>query len=534
MTRYLGIDSSTQSCTGVVIDTETREITGEVSVNFGQALPHYGSPNGYLYADDSIVQHSDPLMWVEGLERMFAAGREQGLDWSAVEGIACSGQQHGSVYLKAGAEEVNWSSQQSLAEQVKPLLSRATAPIWMDSSTSEQCREIAAAVGGDQRVNEITGSRATERFTGPQIRKFFQEAPQAYEQTGRIHLVSSFLAWLLTGQDVPIDRGDGAGMNLLDLATDDWSEVMLEATAPGLRGKLPEVVRSDQPLGLIAGYFRDRYGLSPRARVLASSGDNPNSLIGMGAAQPGTVVVSLGTSDTYFAGSRRPSLGTSDTYFAAMSQKQTDPQGYGHVFGNPAGGFMSLICFKNGSLVRDEVARRCGLSWSQFSDAIARTPAGNDGNLMLPYLFPEITPRILEPHLALFGDDEFRAWRRADAAARAVVEAQALSMRLHSQWIADTPASILVTGGGSRNDGILRVLADVFQTAPRRLSVSNSAALGAALRAAQAFGGEAWEALFADFAAPQDEPIRPAAAAAPLYASLLEQFRRRLSETFGI
>ena len=47
----------------------------------------------------------------------------------------------------------------------------------------------------------IHRSRAFERFTGPQIRKFAREDPSAYARTERIHLVSSFLASLLAGAD---------------------------------------------------------------------------------------------------------------------------------------------------------------------------------------------------------------------------------------------------------------------------------------------------------------------------------------------
>ena len=67
-------------------------------------------------------------------------------------------------------------------------------------------------------LQALTGSPAYERFTGPQIRKFYQEQPDAYAATARIHLVSSFMASLLLGADAPIDPGDGSGMNLMDLA----------------------------------------------------------------------------------------------------------------------------------------------------------------------------------------------------------------------------------------------------------------------------------------------------------------------------
>ena len=71
----------------------------------------------------------------------------------------------------------------------------------------------------------------------------------------------------------------------------------------------------------------------------------------MGASSSGKVVISLGTSDTFFA---------------AMKDIHTDPNGSGHVFGNPskfcslenAGNnnnvgsqtkYMTLQCFLNGS-----------------------------------------------------------------------------------------------------------------------------------------------------------------------------------------
>ncbi len=542
MPQFLGIDSSTQSTSGLVIDTGSRRVIFDLSINYGRDLPQYQAPEGFLPHPDPLVKHADPLMWVEALDRFFQRGCEQGFDWSQIAGIACSGQQHGSVYLNAGFASAAWDPQRPLAEQVRPLLARPTAPIWMDSSTTPQCREIAQAVGGEARVLEITGSRPTERFTGPQIRKFYQHQPDAYRATARIHLVSSLLAYLLCGTDVPIDYGDGAGMNLMDLASGTWSPPLLQATAPDLAAKLPPLVPSATRVGTVAGYFVQRYGLDPHAQVVASTGDNPSSLIGMGASQPGTVVVSLGTSDTFFA---------------AMHQVRTDPRGYGHVFGNPAGGYMSLICFLNGSLTRAEIARRYGMTWDTFAEALRSTPPGNNGNLMLPYVFPEITPRILKPQVKLFGTPQFTAWNDPAAAVRAVVEAQALSMRLHSDWIraprahtrrqGEAPAQplgtsqqlspcapgcerLLVTGGGSQNEAIVQVLADVFQAPACRLAVSKSAALGAALRAAQACGAADWQQLYADFAAPEPRAISPRPEAAAVYDRLLATFAQRLAE----
>lgn len=521
MSRYLGLDASTQSLTALVIDTDERRIVLDQSVNFGADLPHYESPAGVLPNPDPLVNHSDPRMWAGALDLLLSRCREAGFDWSTVDGISGSGQQHGSVYINTSfADSADFTPDRPLADQIGPMLSRATAPIWMDSSTSAECREIAAAAGGDGQVCAISGSRTIERFTGPQIRRFAKTDPEAYGATARIHLVSSFMASLLCGTDAAVDPGDGAGMNLLDLATGAWSPILLDATAPDLAGKLPRTAPAHTIAGAIAPYFVTRYGFRAGVPVALFSGDNPNSLVGMGAHRPGTVVVSLGTSDTYFA---------------AMEHPVTDPRGYGHVFGNPAGGFMSLICFKNGSLARERVKDRFEMSWDAVADAIlVQTAPGNGGNTMLPYFIPEITPRILEPGVRLAGTPRFCDWGEPAAAVRAVVEAQAVTMRLHSDWIGETPSEIRVTGGASRNPGIVQILADVLGAEVTGLSVTNSAALGAAMRAAAASGHDL-DQLADTFAAPDPGfRVTPQAACAELYRQATEAYATRLAEAYGL
>jgi xylulokinase len=510
MPRYLGLDSSTQSLSALVIDTDTGRVVLDETINFGKELPEFGSPNGFLPNADALVFHSNPLMWVTAIDRLFSRIKASGFDFGSIAGISGAGQQHGSVYLRTPITDAEpWSERQELAEQVRPLLSRATSPIWMDSSTASECGEIAEAVGGDARVVEITGSRAIERFTGPQIRKFWKTEPAAYEATREIHLVSSFIASILAGTSAPIDFGDGAGMNLLDLAKLAWSEPLLRATAPQLESRLLAPVASNTRVGSIAPYFVRRFGFAAGTGVAAFTGDNPSSLVGMGATRPGTAVVSLGTSDTVFA---------------SMSHPRTDPRGFGHVFGNPAGGFMCLICFANGSLAREKVKDKVGLDWTGFEKSIVQeTKPGNEGALLLPYFVPEMTPKLLNPTPRLFGDEAFREYREPARAARAIVEAQALAMQRYSQFIGEKPTRILATGGASRNAGILQIIADVFQAEVRTLEVGNSSALGGALRAANALGDETFESLFERFAAPEPKlSFRPNPNAD--YASLRARF----------
>ena len=53
MSKYLGIDSSTQSITGLLIDAEQRAIVAEESINFDEYFKAtYGVVNGVLDLGD--------------------------------------------------------------------------------------------------------------------------------------------------------------------------------------------------------------------------------------------------------------------------------------------------------------------------------------------------------------------------------------------------------------------------------------------------------------------------------------------------
>lgn len=514
---FLGLDSSTQSLTAVVIDPGAGRIVRTESVNFGAELPHYGAPNGFIPGGAGGEVHADPRMWLEALDLLLGRlGAVVNLD--AIEAVAVSGQQHGSVYLDASfpGRLGELEAGQPLAGQLAPALARATSPIWMDTSTGVECAEIAAVAGGPAEVCRRTGSVAIERFTGPQIRRFAKTDPAGYERTAHIQLVSSFIASVLAGRPVAIDFGDGAGMNLMNLGTLAWDEVMLDATAPDLRRRLPELDPSDTVAGRMAGYFVHKFGFARGCRVVLGTGDNPSSLVGMGATAAGNVVISLGTSDTLFA---------------AMAAPRTDPQGFGHVFGNPAGGFMSLTCFRNGSLAREALRDRLGLDWGAFDHAgLALTQPGNQGNLMLPFHGPEITPRHDFAGPVLRGSAAFEAGEDPPALVRALLEGQFLNMRLHTGWMGLAVDRILLTGGASRNDGIAQLVADIFQAPVERLAVADSAALGAALRAAHACGHQL-EPMYAAMCAPdRGSRLAPDPALAALYEDALGRFGDLLAE----
>jgi xylulokinase len=443
----IGIDSSTQGTKAVVYDYDLGKVVVSASVNYGRDFPEYNSPDGFLPNDDVRIRHANPEMWVRALDLVLKRLQESGAPMGDIAAIGGDAQQHATVYLGENG------------------FSRSSSPIWMDSSTSKEVALLDEKFGS--ALQERTGSPAIERFAASQIMKFASEEVTLYQKTVRIHLLSSFLTSILSGEDAPIDIGDGAGMNLLNLSTLEWDKEICSFVSPSLLEKLPRIYRpGSSPLKLAPRFAA--FGLKPGIPVVPFTGDNPASLVGCGAAKPGTAVISLGTSDTFFA---------------AMNEFHTDPNGFGHVFGNPVGGFMSLACFKNGSLARDRVRSECGVDWKFFDEtAFQLTKPGNSGKQAFAYFETEITPK----HDATGIEANFD-WESAspEVKIRALVEGQISNMYERTRWIGEFN-TIYVTGGASRSVGIRSVISNIFNAEVKTLEVTDSAAIGGAILAAQA------------------------------------------------
>ncbi|KAH9604550.1 hypothetical protein KSS87_023022 [Heliosperma pusillum] len=481
---FLGFDSSTQSLKATVLDSNLHIVATEL-VNFDSDLPHYKTKDG-VYRDASINGRivSPTLMWIEALDKMLQKLSSK-IDFGKVVGVSGSGQQHGSVYWKKGSSVIlsSLNSQKPLVEQLGEAFSIKESPIWMDSSTTEQCKKIEEALGGPLELSRLTGSRAHERFTGPQIRRIFETQPDAYKNTERISLVSSFMASLFVGCYACIDETDGAGMNLLDIKQRTWSKKALDATASNLEEKLGKPAPAYAVAGFIAPYFVERFHFSKNCLVIQWSGDNPNSLAGLTLNTPGDLAISLGTSDTVFGITNDP-----------------QPRLEGHVFPNPVDtkGYMVMLCYKNGSLTREDIRDQYAeKSWDIFNKYLQQTPPLNDGKLGFYYKEHEILPPLpvgfhryvlqnftgdIVDGMAEQEVNEFDAASEV----RAVIEGQILSMRAHAErfGMPFPPRRLIATGGASSNECILGSVASIFGCDVYTVQRSDSASLGGALRAA--------------------------------------------------
>ena len=137
---------------------------------------------------------------------------------------------------------------------------------------------------------------------------------------------------------------------------------------------LGEPVATDTIIGKVASYWTKRYEIPADCKLIAATGDNPSSFAGLNIG-PGSICLSLGTSDTVF-----------------MDMKRPQPQLEGHVFVNPIRpeSYMGMLCYKNGSLIRQSLRDELNLNWEEFGQAISESPPSD--HLYIRYDYEEITP----------------------------------------------------------------------------------------------------------------------------------------------
>jgi len=466
---YLGLDLSTQSLKSVLIDQNLNLVHTENVVLDDMG---FGTTDGFI--DDGKTITAPALMFVKAVDTLFGKLKTTNL-LTRVKSISASGQQHGTVYWKSGSKTIlaNLDHSKSLESQLSSTFSKSNCPIWMDSSTKEVCEKLTKSVGGPKNLVELTGSAAYERFSINQIFKFSSENPEAYAQTERVELISSFVISLLAGSPAPIDWADGSGMNCFDIEKKCWSQEVLnfgtqQCGAKNIEAVLGQAVASDSVVGNISSYWTERYNIPAACKLVAATGDNPSSFAGLNIG-PGTVCLSLGTSDTVF-----------------MDMVNPRPQTEGHVFVNPVrtSSYMGMLCYKNGSLIRQNLRDEHQVDWTTFGEILEKTEPTN--YLYIRYDFEEITP-------VLQGSWKFKIENYPvpissipkEFQIRALVETQIIAKRAHAQKFGfEQGQKVIVTGGASSNKQILQVIADVFQLDVYvNQSTANSAAMGAAYRA---------------------------------------------------
>lgn len=326
-----GVDSSTQSVKVVIRDSNTGEL-----VRQGRA----SHPDG---------TEVDPVHWLNGLNSAIseAGGIED------ISAISIAGQQHGMVALDSNGHVIR------------------DALLWNDVRSADAAESLNREAGGDVEIAKKVGSKLVASFTAAKLRWLADHEPENAAKTASVALPHDWLSWQLQGgkdfAKLFTDRSDASGTGYFDPSTSQYRQEIIElALGKNRQIQFPRII----PASEFGGVTQN--GIP----IAAGAGDNAAAALGL-QAQPGDVVVSLGTSGTAFAVSQTPTH---------------DPSGSVAGFADATGRYLPLVCTLNAARILDAASQMLGKNHDEIAHLALSAQPGAHGLTLLPYFEGERTP----------------------------------------------------------------------------------------------------------------------------------------------
>jgi xylulokinase len=434
-----GVDSSTQATKIVVVDLETGDTVRE-----GRSAHPVGT-------------EVDPWAWWSALLEAAVGGVLDG-----VRAVSVAGQQHGMVLLDADGEPVR------------------DALLWNDTRSAAAATELIDELGGPEKWATEVGTVPVASITATKLRWTARAEPSVAARASRVLLPHDWLTWLLAGRpaEAVTDRGEASGTGYWSTVTGQYRPDLLRL-AFGRDLDVPRVCEPGERAGTVsaeAAGLADAGLLADGAVLAAGTGDNMGAALGAGA-EPGDVLVSIGTSGTVFAAHDRPSA---------------DASGVVAGFADAAGGYLPLVATLNAARVLRAGADLLGVELAELDRLALAAEPGAAGLVLLPYLEGERTPNRPTARGQLSGLTGRNA--TPENLARAVVEGMlcGLADGLDGLVAQGVPVRrVLLLGGGSRSAAVQALAPWVFGVPVTLLAPAEYVALGAARQAAWALTGTA-------------------------------------------
>lgn len=494
--RIIGLDVGTTGTRAIVFDPAGRiyaTATGEYPLH----VPH----PGYGEQDPEDILAAV----VKALREVIAAA---GLKPHEVTAIGVSAVMHSMI---------------ALDREDRPLTRAWT---WVDTRAAVQAARIKAEHDA-KALYARTGCPVHAMYTPAKARYLREHEPEVYARTARIVTIKEYLITRLLGQRV-IDVGIGSGSGLLNMERKDWDDEVL--TIAGIqRDQLSRIL---EPTDLIRGWkpeFAAEIGILPETPLAIGSSDGTLSSLGAGAVMPGQMTAMIGTSGAVRAISDRP---------------QVDSQARTWCYYLAAGRWVAGAAINNAGIafrwVRDNLVcvspEEREFAYDQFTRAAAAIPPGSDGLIFLPFLAGERAPYWnADARGVLFG---LSLGHRQPHIVRATLEG--VAYRMNSIFVAlrdvvGQPREVRATGGFTRSQLWLQILADVFGERLRLPVVQEASSFGAAYLAMMGLGLASSIDDMAKIVAIEGE-VEPDPLAHERYAGLFDLYMRlywQLQEQFS-
>ncbi|MGK9175567.1 xylulokinase [Yokenella regensburgei] len=428
---YIGIDLGTSGVKAILLD-EQGTVLGSQTEKLTVSRPH------------PLWSEQDPGHWWQATDRAIRGLSEQHT-LQQVKAIGLAGQMHGATLLDKDDQVLR------------------PAILWNDGRCAEECRLLESAV---ENSRAITGNLMMPGFTAPKLLWVKRHEPERFARVAKVLLPKDYLRLQMTGTYAS-DMSDAAGTMWLDVAKRDWSDEMLAAC--GLtRDHMPALFEGCDVTGTLLPDIAERWGMSP-VPVVAGGGDNAAGAVGVGMADAGQAMLSLGTSGVYFAVSE-----------GFLSKPESAVHSFCHAL--PGRWHLMSVMLSAASCL-DWAAKLTGQPSVQAFIAAAEHADERAGDLwFLPYLSGERTPHNNPQAKGVFfglthqhGPNEL---------AKSVLEGVGYALAdgmdvVHACGV--TPQRVTLIGGGARSGYWRQMLADISgQQLDYRTGGDVGPALGAA------------------------------------------------------
>ena len=397
-----GVDSSTQSVKIVIRAADTGELVRE-----GRA-PH---PDG---------TEVDPIHWKNALDN--AIVQAGGL--ADVSAISVGGQQHGMVALDESGEVI------------RPAL------LWNDTRSASQAETLNSEMGGNQAMADAVGSVLVASFTASKVRWMAENEKKSADRVHSIALPHDWLSWQLQGgkdfSKLFTDRSDASGTGYFDPQSSTYRrDILAKALLSDREIHLPTIIAPSTFGGTTSA------GIS----IAAGAGDNAAAALGV-QAEPGDVVISLGTSGTAFA------VSTTSTH---------DSSGAVAGFADASGRFLPLVCTLNAARIFDAATTILGKTHDEVGALALSSVPGAHGLTLLPYFEGERTPNR-PTATGVFSGMNIANSNPADIA-RAMIEGMLSGLADAVAALEDLGVDIkrvLIIGGAAKNPAVGQIASALF------------------------------------------------------------------------
>lgn len=138
------------------------KVVYEAKVDFDADLSSYGIKKGVLINPPEREVFAPVAMWLEAVDLVLQRLKQKGTPFARIRGISGAGQQHGSVYWSSKGEQMlgNLKPAETLVGQLSEAFAHPYSPNWQDASTQKECDAFDAALGSEEKLAEVTGSKA--------------------------------------------------------------------------------------------------------------------------------------------------------------------------------------------------------------------------------------------------------------------------------------------------------------------------------------------------------------------------------------